>query len=278
MTPAELFPAVPEWLFWAGGLAVAGFLAIATRIVHLLRCGLPVIPQAPVRPVPWNGGDVGFVVLAYLAAATLAAASLGNKPTLEAMLGANVVINTAITLIAVGWLSLRGAGLADLGLAPIRPRRDLRLAIAGWAFVLAPLLALAAALNAVVAYDHPVVSLLGEERSPRAIAIVIMAAVIAAPIAEELFFRRILLGWIDSRMPSGNGLVAIVVSATAFALAHQGQGLAYVPLLPLGIVLGFIARRTGSIVPCILLHGFFNAVSVGLLLADSGPAAGGPAG
>ena len=278
MTPAELFPAVPDWLFWAGGFAVAGFLTVATRIVHLLRCGLPVIPQAPVRPVPWNGSDVGFVVLAYLSATTLAAASLGNKPTLEAMLGANVVINTAITLIAVGWLSFRGADLVDLGLAPIQPRRDLRLAIAGWAFVLAPLLALAAALNAVVAYDHPVVSLLGEERSPRAIAIVILAAVIAAPIAEEFFFRRILLGWIDNRLPSGNGLMAIVVSATAFALAHQGQGLAYVPLLPLGIVLGFIARRTGSVVPCILLHAFFNAVSVGLLLADSGPAAGGPVG
>jgi membrane protease YdiL (CAAX protease family) len=44
-------------------------------------------------------------------------------------------------------------------------------------------------------------------------------------------------------------------------------GLAFVPLFPLGLVLGFIARRTGSIVPCILLHALFNAVSVGLLLA-----------
>jgi len=51
--------------------------------------------------------------------------------------------------------------------------------------------------------------------------------------------------------------------------------LAYVPLFPLGIVLGFLAHRTGSIVPCILLHALFNAVSVTLLLAEPLPAPAG---
>jgi membrane protease YdiL (CAAX protease family) len=207
-----------------------------------------------------------------VSAATLAAAAIGKSPSLEAMLTANTVINLAVSLIAIGWLSLRGADLTDLGLAPLRPRRDLAVALAGWAFVLAPLLALAAALNAVVAYDHPVVSLLGETRTLRAVAIVVTAAVIAAPIAEELFFRRILLGWLDNQLPSRDSALAILISATAFALAHQGQGLAYLPLLPLGLVLGFIAQRTGSIIPCMLLHSLFNAVSVGMLLADAGAA------
>ena len=40
------------------------------------------------------------------------------------------------------------------------------------------------------------------------------------------------------------------------------------PLFPFSLVLGFIAQRTGSIVPCILLHALFNAVSVVLLLAQ----------
>jgi membrane protease YdiL (CAAX protease family) len=44
-----------------------------------------------------------------------------------------------------------------------------------------------------------------------------------------------------------------------------------VPLFPLGLVMGFIARRTGSIVPCIMLHSLFNAVSVGILLASPTP-------
>lgn len=272
MTFAELLTTVPEWLRWVAAAAVAGFLCVGAVIVRRLRGGLPIMPQAVTRPVPWGGGDVGVVVLVYVSAATLAAAAIGKSPSLEAMLTANTVINLAVSLIAIGWLSLRGADLTDLGLAPLRPRRDLAVALAGWAFVLAPLLALAAALNAVVAYDHPVVSLLGETRTLRAVAIVVTAAVIAAPIAEELFFRRILLGWLDNQLPSRDSALAILISATAFALAHQGQGLAYLPLLPLGLVLGFIAQRTGSIIPCMLLHSLFNAVSVGMLLADAGAA------
>ena len=76
-------------------------------------------------------------------------------------------------------------------------------------------------------------------------------------------------------LPQADGTWAIGISAAAFALAHQGQGLAYVPLFPLGIVLGFLAHRTGSIVPCILLHALFNAVSVTLLLAEPLPAPAG---
>ncbi len=273
MSLSDSLAAVPEWLRLAGGCAGAAFLAVVAVLLGRLRAGLPLIPQAATRPVPWSGIDVAVVVLAYVAAATLASAALGKSPMLESMLAANSVINVAVSLVAIGWLMLRGADLTDLGLAPVRPRRDLELALAGWAFVLAPLLALAAALNAVVTYEHPVVALLGENRSLAAVATVVIAAVVAAPIAEELFFRRILLGWLDKALPSDSGAPAILVSSAAFALAHHGQGLAYLPLLPLGLVLGFMASRTGTILPCILLHAFFNAVSVGLLLADPGPAA-----
>jgi membrane protease YdiL (CAAX protease family) len=84
-------------------------------------------------------------------------------------------------------------------------------------------------------------------------------------VAEEFFFRRVLQGWLERRLP--DGWTAVVLSAAAFALAHQGQGLAYVPLFPFGLVLGLIARQTGSIVACILVHALFNAISVGILLA-----------
>jgi membrane protease YdiL (CAAX protease family) len=99
-----------------------------------------------------------------------------------------------------------------------------------------------------------------------AVAIVAITAVIAAPISEEFFFRRILLGWLDARFPSPGGRVAILVSAVAFGLSHLGQGLAWLPLVGLGVVLGELAYRRGSIVPAILLHALFNAVSVLILV------------
>jgi membrane protease YdiL (CAAX protease family) len=73
-------------------------------------------------------------------------------------------------------------------------------------------------------------------------------------------------------------VTAIVVSSLAFALAHLGQGLAWVPLFFFGLVVGYLARQTGSIVPGIILHGLFNAVSVVLVVlqtAASGTAGGG---
>jgi membrane protease YdiL (CAAX protease family) len=47
------------------------------------------------------------------------------------------------------------------------------------------------------------------------------------------------------------------------ALAQRRPALA-------AIVLGLIAERTGSIVPSVLLHAMFNAVSVFILLAQPG--------
>jgi hypothetical protein len=96
--------------------------------------------------------------------------------------------------------------------------------------------------------------------------LVVASAVVAAPLAEELFFRRFLQGWLEKLLPEADGRMAVSVAAALFALAHLGQGLAYVPLFPLGLVLGTIARRTGSVVPCIFLHALFNAVSVALLV------------
>ena len=66
------------------------------------------------------------------------------------------------------------------------------------------------------------------------------------------------------------GGTAVALSAIAFASAHAGQGLAFLPLFPLALVLGLIAERTGSIVPSVLLHAMFNAVSVFILLAQPG--------
>jgi membrane protease YdiL (CAAX protease family) len=53
--------------------------------------------------------------------------------------------------------------------------------------------------------------------------------------------------------------------------------LAWIPLVILGIALGELARRRGSLVPAILLHALFNAVSVAMLVVQIATAAG-PAG
>ena len=48
-------------------------------------------------------------------------------------------------------------------------------------------------------------------------------------------------------LPGADGTWAIGISAAAFPLIPQGQGLAYVPLFPLGTALGFLAHRSGLV-------------------------------
>jgi membrane protease YdiL (CAAX protease family) len=258
----------PAWLWWAGAAAIAACLGVAGLLVGRLRSGRPLLESRPQRPVPWGGGDVALILLIGLSVALAVGGTLGPDPPLDAQLAGNVAFVSLATLAAIGWLAARGATAADLGLAPVRLADDGRLAMAGVALVVPPLLALAAMLNLLVPYTHPVVEFLAARRDATAVGLVVGTAVLAAPVAEEFFFRRVLQGWLEKLLPDADGGLAITISAAAFALAHQGQGLAFVPLFPLGLVLGFIARRTGSIVPCILLHALFNAVSVGLLLAE----------
>lgn len=243
-------------------LASAAAAAFLRRHAALLR---------PVRPWPapgWEGGDVVAFFGVMLAAIFLAAAACGPESSLAVRMAGSACGSLVGVFLVVGMLRARGVGWDSIGLTSFDPGGDFRLALVALALVTGPLLLLAAALDGMVKYEHPVIDTLAGERSPSTIVVVALSAVVAAPIAEELFFRRILLGWLDARFPSPGGAVAIAVAALAFGLAHYGQGLAWIPLVALGAVLGVLARSRGSLVPAIALHALFNSVSVFLLLVQ----------
>ncbi len=54
----------------------------------------------------------------------------------------------------------------------------------------------------------------------------------------------------------------ILLSSGLFALAHLGQGLAPIPLFVFGFALGYLYRRTGSLIPCITVHFLLNAFTM----------------
>ena len=259
---------------WLG----SGWMVIA--VVRRLRAGLPLVAAEPQRPVPWRGIDViaavAIMILARLVAQMAInaicrttpgdASAITPQPDMTSHVVAGVLAMLGGAAVTALMLVRNGASWADLGLWPLAPARDLRLAVGGLALVLAPLLAVAALLNRIVPYQHPIIDYLNQHSDPLAIAVVVVAAIVVAPIAEEFLFRRVLQGWLETvPLPFGPA-AAIGLASLAFAAAHAGHGLAWLPLLALGIVLGVLVRQTGSIVPAILLHALFNAVSVGLLL------------
>lgn len=246
--------------------ALAASVVATAWIASRVRRGLPLIEPRPHPVATWRGADVSLIALTYIGLLAAAGSFVQESSSLRVHLVVDMATKTLATLAGIGILRASGASCAAIGFAAGRWRDDLRIAGLGLALVLAPLLAIAAVLDRIVSYRHAIVTFLQGSRDPADVALVALAAVVVAPVAEEFFFRRALQGWLEARLPEADGTAAVGLSAAAFAAAHIGQGLAPAPLLLLGVVLGFMARRTGSLVPCILLHAAFNAVGVGLLL------------
>jgi len=250
-------------------VAALASLAVAWAVVGRLRRGLPLVTPRATPGVVWSGADVAAVVGTVMVVQILAAAIVPADAALTWRLLASVVGMVVAAGLGAWHLRARGAGWRELGLEGGCWREDLRLALLGLALVLWPLLTLASILDRVEPYRHPIIDLLAADRDPTAIALVVLSAVVVAPVVEEFLFRRVLQGWLLVRFPGGAGLTAVALQALAFGLAHAGQGLAPVPLTILGMVLGWLTLRTGTLLPGIVLHALFNAVSIALVLSGA---------
>ncbi len=91
--------------------------------------------------------------------------------------------------------------------------------------------------------------------------IIILAAVIFAGFAEEMFFRGLLQRALEnSRDPA----LAIVFTAALFASIHLNPWSA-LQILFLGLALGYLAWKSNSVFPAIILHATNNFLSLALL-------------
>jgi hypothetical protein len=78
--------------------------------------------------------------------------------------------------------------------------------------------------------------------------------VVVAPVAEELFFRGLLLRGYLARY---SVTTAVWVSALLFALFHLNPWQAIVAL-PLGVAYAWLVLHTGSVLPSMLSHAMVN--------------------
>jgi len=81
--------------------------------------------------------------------------------------------------------------------------------------------------------------------------------VIAAPLSEEILFRGFLFRGL-AESPLG-GTVTVFLTAGLWAIIHlQYDAYGIANIFAFGIVLGFARLKTGSVVLCMVLHGFMN--------------------
>jgi membrane protease YdiL (CAAX protease family) len=90
------------------------------------------------------------------------------------------------------------------------------------------------------------------------IVVTIILVGILGPIAEEVFFRGFVLPGLIKRFGIGRSLL---ISSLVFGLFHIDPG-AIVPTFALGLALGWVYLKTGSIWPAMFAHGLHNTVAV----------------
>jgi membrane protease YdiL (CAAX protease family) len=101
---------------------------------------------------------------------------------------------------------------------------------------------------------------------PPEFGLVVLAGALIAPLAEEVFFRGLIFRlYLITRGP----LVAYPLSSAVFALLHLNLP-AFPPIVVLGMVLAWLYRSTGSLMPGVLAHGLNNGVAFIVLYSGRG--------
>lgn len=96
----------------------------------------------------------------------------------------------------------------------------------------------------------------------------LLSTVICAPLFEEFLFRGVILEAVRSRR---GALAAWLISSLCFGLAH-GLPSQMVATGIIGLVLGHVCIRSGSLFGSIMLHGLNNALAMLLLILGYGDA------
>lgn len=178
-----------------------------------------------------------------------------------------------VTLLCFGGGAYLGLCVLDGDQTKILPRRALSRAQVLWlaltgVLVICPMALASDVLESlqrgarvVVQPDSsPVrICLLTAMSSVRSFLLIVMKSGLLAPVLEELFFRGYLLHALE-RYGKGRALAA---SALCFGMVHLGGkgGLGYGALLlyaPLGLLLGVLTMKTGSLIAPMLVHAGYN--------------------
>ncbi len=111
--------------------------------------------------------------------------------------------------------------------------------------------------------SQEMVDLLLHPESPATVVIMIVLAVVVAPVTEELIFRAGLFRYLRTRLPRA---WALALPAIVFGALH-GNYVAFLPLVAFGVILSLAYERTGSILVPMVAHSLFNLNTILLVIA-----------
>lgn len=231
--------------------------------------------NAPLRPARWGMGDaIGGWLLAYLSASLLGAVLYAAAGYSAEELRAGEL---PLTMIALGypplWLGFVGVPIwaaATKGNGWIRdfranwaPRRLPSAALIGVAtqLLVVPLVSLPMLWLTDTTSEElgrPARELSEKAHGAGGIILFILIVGICAPVAEELFFRGLVMRSLEKRFGTG---WAVVLSSVVFGATHF-QFLQFPALTCAGLVFAWLVVRSDSLWSGVVGHMTFNMVTV----------------
>ena len=205
----------------------------------------------------------GGILVAVLVGGLLALAGVsGNSDEIDApAVALNIsldIVFIAAPIVVVLWLTRRRPDPAAFGLRVPRWRTAL-----GWSLGLYLAVILTAGIIIALLGEPQEQTVSREIESEDSLALLIAIGFmtgVAAPLGEEFFFRGFLFRVLWEKT---NVSVATLATGVVFGLVHAGDtDISGVLLLGvLGAALCLLLWRTASLLPCIMLHSFHNAIS-----------------
>lgn len=234
------------------------------------------LTQAPTeKPLPWGWREI-VKALVFIVVGSLVVAALvigigitnGDLPLAE---GQGMA---AAPLFWLGVLIYGVVAAAVYLFAARRTQGDWSLlgfgAFAWWWLPLAPVITMAMLLGmglvnvALVMpftggeFENPQIEALtggGSSLSLDELGALMILVAVVAPIVEELFFRGMLYPVLRQRW---SAMAAIVINGFLFALIHV-MPILLPGLFLVGMVLAWVRERSGSIIPCMVIHALQNS-------------------
>ena len=197
-------------------------------------------------------GSALLLVLAAIATLITAAqlAVMAGAPLLVAMAAGQL----GMLALALGVLRAARLPRRALGIAAAPPRfwaAGALVGVSAWYLNLA-------LIDALVTVEPEEVETLQRLVERPGLPVVLLAVALVPAVCEEVLFRGVLLRGLAARIAP---VAALLVSSAMFAVYHF-KPVQMLPTFTLGLVLGAISLRAGSILPSALAHLLNNAMAI----------------